>query len=342
MLRRTAPSSSPAATSVSMRSSWAAELIAPTSVFLSSGSPTRSRPIRRHSLSTTSSRTLSWISSREPAQHTWPWLKKIPLTIPSTAWSRAASSKTMLADLPPSSSVSPTRRPASAAWISRPTAVEPVKAILSTPGARTSAAPAFPSPGRIATTPGGSSASWQISAKSSAVSGVVGAGLRIAVLPQASAGASFQAAISSGKFQGTICPTTPRGATSRACTPWRSLSAQLAGALLDQPRDPEQKLAPLKPGQRRPGRLRRPRPLDGERDVGGSRPAHLGDRLLAGRVDRGQVAALDRVAELAVEEQAVAVAETQVVDRLRGGSVIPHQAGARPGAHSREKSSGRP
>ena len=49
-------------------------------------------------------------SSREPAQHTWPWLKKIPLTIPSTAWSIAASSKTMLADLPPSSSVSGDRR----------------------------------------------------------------------------------------------------------------------------------------------------------------------------------------------------------------------------------------
>ena len=159
------------------------------------------------------------MSSREPAQHTWPWLKKIPLTIPSTAWSRAASSKTMFADLPPSSSVSPVGRPARAAWMSRPTAVDPVKAILSTPGARTSAAPASPLPGKIDTTPSGSSASWQISASSSAVSGVVSAGLRIAVLPQASAGASFHAAISSGKFQGTIWPTTPRGATSRALTP---------------------------------------------------------------------------------------------------------------------------
>ena len=26
---------------------------------------------------------------REPAQHTWPWLKKMPLMIPSTAWSCA-------------------------------------------------------------------------------------------------------------------------------------------------------------------------------------------------------------------------------------------------------------
>jgi hypothetical protein len=48
----------------------------------------------------------SCTSSREPAQQTCPWLKKMPLTMPSTAWSTGASSKTMLAALPPSSSVS--------------------------------------------------------------------------------------------------------------------------------------------------------------------------------------------------------------------------------------------
>ena len=94
-----------------------------------------------------------------------------------------------------------------------------MKAILSTRGDGTSAAPVAPSPGRIVTTPGGSSASWQISASSSAVNGVVSAGFRIAMFPHASAGASFQAAISSGKFHGTIWPTTPSGATSRAATP---------------------------------------------------------------------------------------------------------------------------
>ena len=76
-----------------------------------------------------------------------------------------------------------------------------------------------PSPGTIATTPAGSSASWQISASSSALSGVVSAGFSTAVLPQASAGASFHAAISSGKFQGTIWAATPSGATSRPPTP---------------------------------------------------------------------------------------------------------------------------
>ena len=103
--------------------------------------------------------------------------------------------------------------------MSRPTDVDPVNATLSMCGARTSAAPVAPSPARIEITPGGSSASWAISASSRAVSGVVSAGLRIATLPQASAGASFHAAISSGKFQGTICPTTPSGCTSREATP---------------------------------------------------------------------------------------------------------------------------
>ena len=98
--------------------------------------------------------------------------------------------------------------------MSLPTPVEPVNATLST-SARTSAAPVAPSPGMMFTTPGGRSASRQISASSSAVSGVVSAGLSTAVLPQASAGASFQAAISSGKFHGTICPTTPRGRNAR-------------------------------------------------------------------------------------------------------------------------------
>ena len=44
-----------------------------------------------------------------------------------------------------------------------------------------------------------------------AVSGVVSAGFSTTVLPQASAGASFHAAISSGKFQGMTCPATPSG-----------------------------------------------------------------------------------------------------------------------------------
>ncbi len=54
-------------------------------------------------------------------------------------------------------------------------------------------------------------ASSAISANRSAVSGVSSAGLSTAVFPAASAGASFQEAITSGKFHGTISPTTPSG-----------------------------------------------------------------------------------------------------------------------------------
>ena len=66
-----------------------------------------------------------------------------------------------------------------------------------------------PSPVTMLTTPGGSPASCAISAKHSAVSGVNSAGLSTTVFPAASAGAIFHASISSGKFHGMICPTTP-------------------------------------------------------------------------------------------------------------------------------------
>ena len=137
-----------------IRASCSAELIAPMSVFLSSGSPTRSVAIRRLSRSSTSSATDSCTSSREPAQQTWPWLKKMPLTMPSTAWSTGASSKTMLAALPPSSRVTFFCVPATDLAIARPTSVEPVKATLSMSGCETSARPVSPAPVTMLTTPG--------------------------------------------------------------------------------------------------------------------------------------------------------------------------------------------
>ena len=47
--------------------------------------------------------------------------------------------------------------------------------------------------------------------KRSARSGVSSAGFSTTVLPQTSAGASFQAGIAIGKFHGVIAPTTPIG-----------------------------------------------------------------------------------------------------------------------------------
>ena len=52
------------------------------------------------------------------------------------AWSRSASASTMVGDLPPSSTVTFFMLPAAACTISRPTSVDPVKVILSTPGVR--------------------------------------------------------------------------------------------------------------------------------------------------------------------------------------------------------------
>ena len=92
-----------------------------------------------------------------------------------------------------------------------PTAVDPVKATLSTPAWFSSASPVFPAPVMMLTTPSGSSASRKTSASLSAVSGVVSAGLSTTVFPQARAGAIFHAAMSSGKFHGMTCPATPSG-----------------------------------------------------------------------------------------------------------------------------------
>jgi hypothetical protein len=88
--------------------------------------------------------------------------------------------------------------------IKRPTSVDPVNAILSTPGCSTSIEPTLPSPVTMFTTPGGRPAAVHSSAKARAVMDVNSAGFRTTVLPMASAGAIFQESISRGKFQGMI------------------------------------------------------------------------------------------------------------------------------------------
>ena len=109
---------------------------------------------------------------------------------------------------------------AAAAAIDRPTSVEPVNATFPTSGCSTIRCPhMLPGPTTTLTTPSGSPASSAIRSNSSAVSGVSSAGLSTTVLPAASAGASFQIAIASGKFHGTISPTTPSGSRKVISTP---------------------------------------------------------------------------------------------------------------------------
>ncbi len=99
--------------------------------------------------------------------------------------------------------------------IARPVVVSPVKAMPATPGCATSAAPAVgPKPGTTLSAPGGSPASSAISPRRSAVSGVSSAGFSTTAFPAASAAATFRAAIRSGKFHGTMSPTTPIGSRS--------------------------------------------------------------------------------------------------------------------------------
>ena len=95
--------------------------------------------------------------------------------------------------------------------ISRPVVVSPVKATLATRLDCASGLPAStPKPCTTLTTPGGRmSASMSIS--TAMPIGVCSAGFNTTQLPAARAGASFQIAISKGKFQGMICATTPNG-----------------------------------------------------------------------------------------------------------------------------------
>ena len=88
----------------------------------------------------------------------------------------------------------------------------PVKDTFATSGCSTSRCPAVgPYPGTTFTTPGGKPTSVMSSATRSADIGVSSAGLSTTVFPAASAGPSFQLVNISGKFHGTIWPTTPSG-----------------------------------------------------------------------------------------------------------------------------------
>ena len=63
------------------------------------------------------------------------------------------------------------------------------------------------------TTPGGKPACSNSSAKAKAETEENSEGFQTTVLPAASAGASFQAASSSGEFHGVIAATTPSGSS---------------------------------------------------------------------------------------------------------------------------------
>ena len=114
----------------------------------------------------------------------------------SAAVPKSASSRTIAADLPPSSRKTFFSVVLAAAMIARPVGVEPVKVTMSTSGSVVSTAPTSGSaPLSTFTTPAGMSVWPAISSPSaSVINGVSGAALSTTVQPAASAGASFASA----------------------------------------------------------------------------------------------------------------------------------------------------
>ena len=114
----------------------AAETSGPISVSSDDGSPTLTLPVASTSRSRNLSYTDRWTRMRERAQQSCPALSKTAYGAAEAASSRSASSKTTFADFPPSSSVTRLIVPAAPCMTSRPTSVDPVKAIFATSGAR--------------------------------------------------------------------------------------------------------------------------------------------------------------------------------------------------------------
>ena len=119
----------------------------------------------------------------------------------------------MVADLPPSSRKTRFSVAAPFSMIRLPTAVDPVKEIRSTLGDNVSSSPTrWSDDVTTLSTPGGNSVCSATRRPSRvAFHGVSGAGFKMTVLPVASAWPSLFSVTSSGKFHGTMAPTTPTG-----------------------------------------------------------------------------------------------------------------------------------
>ena len=144
---------------------------------------------------------------------TSPWFEKIASAAIRAAQSRSGqSSNTMWGDLPPHSSQTRLRFDSPEYVMKRlPVAVEPVKATQSTSGCRPSARPATgPAPGSTWNAPAAMPACSTSAASRIALRDDCSAGLRMTLLPAASAGATFQAAISRGSSRAPRPPPRPR------------------------------------------------------------------------------------------------------------------------------------
>ena len=214
--RTWAPSSRPTLRYFWIFSYWSFDACAPTIVSESSGLPTLIAFTRSTSRSIKASAIDSWTRMRDGQVQTSPWLRA-NMAAPSRHLSKKASSSSMtdskktFGDLPPSSSVIGMMFSLAYCMMRRPVVVSPVNAIFLIPSCWASGLPASgPNPWTTLRTPAGIS-SLMRSSHSMIETGVCSAGLRTTQLPAASAGASFHAAMRSGKFHGMIWPTTPSG-----------------------------------------------------------------------------------------------------------------------------------
>ena len=148
---------------------------------------------------------------RVNALQIWPLLDRLADRTLVATVAGSASSRTIAADLPPTSRLTRRRSVAHAAATALPALVDPVNETLSTPGCFTSISPTEASPGSTLTTPSGSPDSAIISASSKAFNGDSGAGLRTIVQPASSAGISLVTIRNCGMFHGTMAATTPTG-----------------------------------------------------------------------------------------------------------------------------------
>ncbi len=211
-----APALTESCTMARARATCLALIIGPKATWPLAGSPTGmwvALPTRR---SIRPAATFSCTSTRPEAMQIWPWCSQAPQATLLAARSRSASSSTISALLPPSSSETFFRCLPQSSPMRWPTAVEPVNWIIFTSGAVTSASPAPGPPGSIWNTPAGTPASSNTRAMiTPPAAAVCGSGFSTTALPAARAGATARSDRMSGKLNGEITPTTPCG-TRRA------------------------------------------------------------------------------------------------------------------------------
>ena len=280
----------------------------------------------------------------------------MPLTMPSTAWSRGASSKMMFAALPPSSSVSRLPVPAIWRWIALPTSVEPVNAIFSTSACDDVRA-------RPAVARDDVDDAWrQLGLAEDVAEEQRGQRRRLGRLEHDRVPGRERRRDLPREHQQREVPgddlardaerprRTVRERVLELVRPARVVEevrrserqvdvarladrlaavqrlehGELARTLLEQARDPEQVLRALGARECRPAVLvRRARSIDCEPHVVGARLRDLRERLLRRGADRRVPLAGARLDPLATDEQAVALVDGDDVTRLRGVGVVP-------------------